>query len=199
MMIARQPHNTNQGNILKVAVLGLGSVGKTTISKGYTGEMIDPNEISMTKGVDITIKRIARSDKAVTLQIWDFAGQRQFRFMIDVFLRGVKGVMYVYDVTDIETLLDLSEFVELTRNYLKNHYYPKVPEILVGNKLDLDNVEVTVEDIHGFMKTHDIRKHFLVSGLFSANVSEPFEYMVNQIMNKEDNLAEELLSKYSNI
>ncbi len=198
-MIARQPHNTNHGNILKVAVLGLGSVGKTTISKGYTGEMTDPNEISMTKGVDITIKRIAQFDKAVTLQIWDFAGQRQFRFMIDVFLRGVKGVMYVYDVTDIETLLDLSEFVELTRNYLKNHYYPKVPEILVGNKLDLDNVEVTVEDIHDFMKTHDIRKHFLVSGLFSANVSEPFEYMVNQIVNKEDNLAEELLSKYSNV
>ncbi|MBY8999295.1 MAG: GTP-binding protein [Candidatus Heimdallarchaeota archaeon] len=198
-MIARQPHNTNQGNILKVAVLGLGSVGKTTISKGYTGEMIDPNEISMTKGVDITIKRIAQLDKAITLQIWDFAGQKQFRFMIDVFLRGVKGVMYVYDVTDIETLFDLSEFVELTRNYLKNHYYPKIPEILVGNKLDLDNVEVTVEDIHDFMKTHDIRKHFLVSGLFSANVSEPFEYMVNQIVNKEDNLAEELLSKYSNI
>ncbi|MCK4895489.1 MAG: hypothetical protein KAS47_01670, partial [Candidatus Heimdallarchaeota archaeon] len=69
----------------------------------------------------------------------------------------------------------------------------------VGNKLDLDNVEVTVEDIHSFMKTYDIRKHFLVSGLFSANVSEPFEYMVNQIVNKEDNLAEELLSKYSNV
>ena len=199
MMIARQPHSTNQGNILKVAVLGLGSVGKTTISKGFTGEMIDPNEISMTKGVDITIKRMAQHDKAVTLQIWDFAGQKQFRFMIDVFLRGVKGVMYVYDVTDIETLLDLNEFVELTRNYLKNHYYPKIPEILVGNKLDLDNIEVTVEDIHDFMKTHDIRKHFLCSGLFSANVSEPFEYMVNQIVNKEDNLAEELLSKYSNI
>ena len=107
--------------------------------------------------------------------------------------------MYVYDVTDIETLLELSEFVELTRNYLKNHYYPKIPEILVGNKLDLENVEVTVEDIHDFMKTHNIPKHFLCSGLFTANVSEPFEYMVNQIVNKEDSLAEELLSKYTNI
>ena len=152
----------------------------------------------MTKGVDITVKRIIHSNRTVTLQIWDFAGQKQFRFMIDVFLRGVKGVIYVYDVTDIETLLDLSEFVNLTRNYLSNHFYPEVPEILVGNKLDLNNVEVTIEDVHDFMKTYEIKKHFLVSGLFSNNVSEPFEYMVNQIINKK-NLTDELMSRYSSI
>ena len=198
MMSSIRPYNPGQDSILKIAVLGLGSVGKTTISKNYSGELLDPEQISMTKGVDITVKRIIHSNKTVTLQIWDFAGQKQFRFMIDVFLRGVKGVIYVYDVTDIETLLDLSEFVNLTRNYLTNHFYPEVPEILVGNKLDLDSVEVTIEDVHDFMKTYEIKKHFLVSGLFSNNVSEPFEYMVNQIINKK-NLTDELMSKYSRI
>ena len=198
MMSSIRPYNPGQDSILKIAVLGLGSVGKTTISKNYSGELLDPEQISMTKGVDITVKRIIHSNKTVTLQIWDFAGQKQFRFMIDVFLRGVKGVIYVYDVTDIETLLDLSEFVNLTRNYLTNHFYPEIPEILVGNKLDLDSVEVTIEDVHDFMKTYEIKKHFLVSGLFSNNVSEPFEYMVNQIINKK-NLTDELMSKYSRI
>jgi small GTP-binding protein len=191
-----QPYSSNQGNILKIAVLGLGSVGKTTISKGYSGEISDPNQISMTKGVDITVKRMVCSGRTITLQIWDFAGQKQFRFMIDVFLRGVKGVIYVYDVTDIETLVYLNEFVELTRNYLQTHFYPSIPEILVGNKLDLDGVEVAIEDVHDFMKTYNIKKHFLVSGLYSLNVSEPFEYIVDQIINKERNLADELLSKY---
>ena len=198
MMSSIRPYNPGQDSILKIAVLGLGSVGKTTISKNYSGELLDPEQISMTKGVDITVKRIIHSNKTVTLQIWDFAGQKQFRFMIDVFLRGVKGVIYVYDVTDIETLLDLSEFVNLTRNYLTNHFYPEIPEILVGNKLDLDSVEVTIEDVHDFMKTYEIKKHGLVSGLFSNNVSEPFEYMVNQIINKK-NLTDELMSKYSRI
>lgn len=198
MMSSIRPYNSGQDSILKIAVLGLGSVGKTTISKSYSGELLDPEQISMTKGVDITVKRIIHSNKTVTLQIWDFAGQKQFRFMIDVFLRGVKGVIYVYDVTDIETLLDLSEFVSLTRNYLSNHFYPEVPEILVGNKLDLNSVEVTIEDVHDFMKTYEIKKHFLVSGLFSNNVSEPFEFMVNQIINKK-NLTDELMSKYSRI
>jgi small GTP-binding protein len=190
-------HNTQQGNILKIAVLGLGSVGKTTISKGYSGEIADLNEISMTKGVDITVKRIVHCGKTVTLQIWDFAGQKQFRFMIDVFLRGVKGVIYVYDVTDIETLVYLNEFVDLTRNYLANHLYPAIPEILVGNKLDIDNAEVSIEDVHDFMKNYNIKKHFLVSGLYSVNVSEPFEYIVDQIINKESNLTDELVSKYT--
>ncbi|TFG09424.1 GTP-binding protein [Candidatus Heimdallarchaeota archaeon] len=196
MMNTALPLNTKNESILKIAVLGLGSVGKTTISKSYSGELNDPNQISMTKGVDITVKRIVHQGKTVTLQIWDFAGQKQFRFMIDVFLRGVKGVMYVYDITDIETLAYLHEFVDLTRNYLANHFYPKVPEVLVGNKLDLEDVEVSIEDIHDFMKNYSIKKHFLVSGLLSGNVSEPFEYIVNQILNKEENLAEELLSKY---
>jgi small GTP-binding protein len=196
MMNATLPLNTKNESILKIAVLGLGSVGKTTISKSYSGEMDDPNQISMTKGVDITVKRIVYQGKTVTLQIWDFAGQKQFRFMIDVFLRGVKGVMYVYDITDIETLAYLNEFVDLTRNYLANHFYPKVPEVLVGNKLDLEDVEVSIEDIHDFMKNYGIKKHFLVSGLLSGNVSEPFEYVVDQILNKEESLAEELISKY---
>ena len=118
--------------------------------------------------------------------------------MIDVFLRGVKGVIYVYDVTDIETLVYLNEFVDLTRNYLANHFYTAIPEILVGNKLDIENAEVSIEDVHDFMKNYNIRKHFLVSGLYSVNVSEPFEYIVDQIINKENNLADELVSKYSN-
>ena len=198
MMNATVPLNTKNESILKIAVLGLGSVGKTTISKSYSGEINDLDQISMTKGVVITVKRIIYQGRTVTLQIWDFAGQKQFRFMIDVFLRGVKGVMYVYDITDIETLAYLNEFVDLTRNYLANHFYPKVPEVLVGNKLDLEDVEVSIEDIHDFMKNYGIKKHFLVSGLLSGNVSEPFEYIVDQILNKEENLAEELISKYPN-
>ncbi len=190
------PQNSKHDNILKVAVLGLGSVGKTTISKSYSGELDDPNQISMTKGVDITVKRIVYQGRTVTIQIWDFAGQKQFRFMIDVFLRGVKGVMYVYDITDIETLAYLNEFVDLTRNYLANHFYPKIPEVLVGNKLDLEDAEISIEDIHDFMKSYNIKKHFLVSGLLSGNVSEPFEYIVDQIINKEQSLADELVSKY---
>ena len=55
-------HNIKQGNILKIAVLGLGSVGKTTISKGYSGEISDLDQISMTKGVDITVKRMVYAE-----------------------------------------------------------------------------------------------------------------------------------------
>ncbi|MHA1396377.1 MAG: Rab family GTPase [Candidatus Heimdallarchaeaceae archaeon] len=196
MMNSISTHTSNQKNILKIAVLGLGSVGKTTISKSYTGEFTNPKEISMTKGVDIAIKRIVHFNKTITLQIWDFAGQKQFRFMIDVFLRGVKGVIYVYDITDIETLAYLDEFVNLTRNYLKTHSYAKIPEILVGNKLDLQKPEVSVEDIHRFMKTYGIKKHFLVSGLYSMNVSEPFEYLVNYIINEPTSIADGILSRY---
>ena len=79
MMSSRNFYNTKQGEILKIAILGLGSVGKTTISKSYSGELNNPDEITMTKGVDITVKRVILQNNYYTLQIWDFAGQKQFR------------------------------------------------------------------------------------------------------------------------
>jgi len=199
MMSSRNSCNTKQGEILKIAILGLGSVGKTTISKSYSGELNNPDEITMTKGVDITVKRVILQNNYYTLQIWDFAGQKQFRFMIDVFLRGIKGIMYVYDVTDIETLLDLNEFVDLARDYLINNNYSHIPEILVGNKADLGEAEVSIEDIHNFMKMYNLKKHFLVSGLFNANVSEPFEHLVSEIIKEKQSLSEEIISKYNRI
>ncbi len=172
-------------NTFKIAVLGEGSVGKTTISKKYSNENSNLNQITMTKGVDIAVKKIIYDKKPVSLQIWDFAGQQQFRFMIDIFLKGIKGIIYVYDVNDIETLYVLREFVELTRKYLKQNNSENIPEILIGNKIDLNNSEVTINDIYEFMSTFNIEKHFLVSGMYGYNLTQPFEYLVSKIVKRD--------------
>lgn len=178
---------TDQNNVYKIAILGVGSVGKTTISRNFTGELKHDSPISMTKGVDIGIKRLVLDNKVYTLQIWDFAGQKQFRFMIDIFLRGVKGIIYVYDITDIETLLCLHEFVEISRNYFDKNNLRRVPEILVGNKIDMRHTEVSISDIHSFMSMYNIKKHFLVSGLTNENVTQPFYEIIKSIISNNHN------------
>ncbi|MHA1685402.1 MAG: Rab family GTPase [Candidatus Heimdallarchaeaceae archaeon] len=187
-------HIGNGGKVFKIAILGVGSVGKTTISKNFTGDLRDIPEISMTKGVDIGVKRLIINKELYTLQIWDFAGQKQFRFMIDIFLSGVKGIIYVYDVTDIETLLCLHEFVEISRNYFDRNQLPRVPEILVGNKVDMRYTEVSIADVHNFMTTYKIKKHYLVSGLTSENVTQPFYEIVKSIIESKSDSAYKMLS-----
>ncbi|MHA1302601.1 MAG: Rab family GTPase [Candidatus Heimdallarchaeaceae archaeon] len=189
--------NWETSKTLKVAVLGEGSVGKTTISKQFSEELTDLNQISMTKGVDISVKNIVYKNTPIAIQIWDFAGQKQFRFMIDIFLKGVRGIIYVYDVTDVETLFYLHEFVDLVRKYFMEKNYQNVPEILVGNKVDLGETEVTIEDVHEFMNIYNITKHFLVSGIYGENVSQPFEYLISQIIDNNKKL--EFISPYSQI
>jgi len=181
----RQIQPKQDAQILKIAILGLGSVGKTTISKKFSGELLNLNDISMTKGVDISIKRIIINNRKVTLQLWDFAGQKQFHFMIPALLRGVKAIIYVYDVTDVETFYALHNFIEMIRNFFIQNKIPRVPEAIIGNKVDLGKSEVSISDISTFMLTYGIKKHFLVSGLMDENITEPFHYIAKAILECE--------------
>ncbi|UJG39933.1 MAG: GTP-binding protein [Candidatus Heimdallarchaeum aukensis] len=182
---------------LKIAILGEGSVGKTTISKKYSEDLSETEKITMTKGVDIAVKNLIHKSTPIALQIWDFAGQKQFRFMIDIFLRGVKGIVYVYDVNDIETLYLLYEFVEIVRNYFKENNISQVPEVLVGNKIDIGDAEVSIEDIYSFMNTHNIEKHFLVSGMYGDNVYPLFDYLIEKIVFDESKEHISTINQYS--
>ncbi len=172
----------NTERTIKIAILGVGSVGKTTISRSYTQDPTYLKEVVMTKGVDIATKKITLNNNKYIVQIWDFAGQKQFRFMIDFFLKGVKGIIYVYDTTDIETLFYLDEFLEVTRDFFGKSGYENIPEILVGNKIDSDETETEIEDIYSFMERNNIKKHYFVSGIMGENVSEPFTDIINEIV-----------------
>jgi GTPase SAR1 family protein len=47
------------------------------------------------------------------LQIWDTAGQERFQTITLSYLRGAKGIMLVYDVTDVASF-------EQTRSWMKS-------------------------------------------------------------------------------
>lgn len=71
-MIKQQPIDAR----FKVALIGDGGVGKTTLINRYiTGTFKE--DFKMTIGVDFYSKSFPVADKNVSLKIWDFAGQNQ--------------------------------------------------------------------------------------------------------------------------
>jgi small GTP-binding protein len=131
----------------KITLAGNGSVGKTTLVKRFC-EGVFQRSYKMTIGVDIMSKKVEIEGTKHLLQIWDLAGQEQFRLgTLPAFMRGVTGVLYVVDRTDKRTLYgsnkikgqpeglapwetDVHRFVDPTGSYIP-------PAILLGNKSDL--------------------------------------------------------------
>ena len=56
-----------------------------------------------TIGIDFKIKTVHLGGKKVKLQIWDTAGQEQFRTITRSYFRGAQGIVLVYDITDRRT------------------------------------------------------------------------------------------------
>ena len=65
----------------KMCIFGDGGVGKTTLVNRYISGKYSEN-FKMTIGVDFYTKIIEVEGINVNLQIWDFAGERQFKNLL---------------------------------------------------------------------------------------------------------------------
>ena len=57
--------------------------------------------------MDFKIQTLEVDGAKIKLQLWDTAGQERFRAMVANFYRGAKGILVVYDVTNMESFVNL--------------------------------------------------------------------------------------------
>ena len=99
----------------KIITIGDGGVGKTTMLHRYKeGEFKDDTQ--MTYGVDFFVKELEIEGTKLLLQIWDLGGQDQFRFLHNERALGIKGGIFMFDLTRIDTLGMIEEWISLCRN-----------------------------------------------------------------------------------
>ena len=55
-------------------------------------------------------RTITVNGNIVKLQIWDTAGQEQFRTITSTYYRGAHGILMVYDITNQKSYDDIKEF-----------------------------------------------------------------------------------------
>ena len=97
----------------------------------YANESFSPTFIT-TIGIDFKIKIIQLDHKRVKLQIWDTAGQERFRTITTSYFRGAQGILLVYDVTDILTFQNITNWM----SQIQQHADVCANKILIGNKRD---------------------------------------------------------------
>ncbi len=126
--------------LFKTIIVGDGAVGKTALSLRFTEDKFQ-DSYKMTIGVDFSIKRMIIGGKKVKCQIWDTGGQERFSKIRPLYYRGALGCLVVFDVTNKVSFENLDMwFKEVKDNCIA------IPIILIGNKIDLENRQVSVTE-----------------------------------------------------
>lgn len=84
-------------------------------------------------GIEFGDKNLLINNRVVKLQIWDTAGQEEFKSVSRSYYRSCAAALVVFDVTRKDTFRNVVRWVE----DIKNNSSADVVLVLVANKSDL--------------------------------------------------------------
>jgi len=124
----------NYNYLFKYIIIGDPSVGKSNLLMKFAHNKFT-DEYQTTIGVEFGAKNIQLNDQIYRIQIWDTAGQENFRSITRAYFKNCVCAMIVYDITCRKSF-------EHIQNWLQDVHdqSPKtVLTILIGNKIDLED------------------------------------------------------------
>ncbi|GIQ83528.1 Ran GTPase, partial [Kipferlia bialata] len=162
--------------LFKYIVIGDTTVGKSCLLLQFTDQRFQPVH-DLTIGVEYGTRTVEIENKKIKLQIWDTAGQDNFRSIVRSYYRGAAGALLVYDISKRETFEHLTSWLEDARQ----HASPDMTIMLIGNKTDLSfRRKVTYEEGAEFAAKHGLI--FLeTSAKRATNVQEAFIHTARNI------------------
>jgi small GTP-binding protein len=117
--------------LFKGILIGEAGVGKSCIlHRIITNEFREDYDVTI--GAEFSSIFAKIKDKTIKIQVWDTAGQENFRSMIRVFYKGSHAAFLVYDITKKETFERLEEWI----TDIRENALPEVKVMLVGNMKD---------------------------------------------------------------
>lgn len=159
----------------KVCLLGSPGVGKTSLVLRYVKNYFKDNYVG-TIGADFLIKEInfPKMNLEIKLLLWDIGGQTKWKDIRSTYLMGSDGAIIVFDITRRSTFTDLQLWIDDLEKYIGKN----VPFIIVGNKIDLDELEmreVSTEDLKDYSEFRQV--YFFET---SAKTGQVVENMFNR-------------------
>ncbi len=145
-------------------------MGKTALAERFlTGLFREDTRITI--GVEFHTKDVVTTGKKVKLQIWDFGGEERFRFLLPSYCRGANGGIFLFDVTNPNTLYHVDAWMEVLHGAT-----PHIPILMVGTKADLaEKRTVDATEAMNVAKDHKFAGYAEVSAKSGTNVESTFE------------------------
>ena len=110
------------------------------------------------------------------MNIWDTAGEEKYHAMTPIFYRGAHGAIIAFDVTNRESFNRATKWFQEMKEFAEGN--PRI--ILVGNKIDLKNREISNEEATDLARRFDC-KFYEVSAYLGTNVDVIFNDLAKEI------------------
>lgn len=182
---------SEQSNDYRVVVFGAGGVGKTSLVLRFVrGTFKD----AYVPTIEDTYRQVINCNKAVcTLQITDTTGSHQFPAMQRLSINKGHAFILVFDVTKRKSVEDLKPIFTSIID-IKGEELPQIPVMLVGNKCDLTERQVTSDEAERVAKVWKTG-YMETSAKTNCNVKEMFAELLQ--MEKRRNMTLNLDPKKS--
>ena len=131
----------NYNYLFKYIIIGDPSVGKSNILMKFAHNKFT-DEYQATIGVEFGAKNIAFNSQIYRIQIWDTAGQENFRSITRAYYKNSVCALVVYDITSRESFEHVQNWIQ----DIKDQSPKTVLIVLVGNKVDLEENRVVSYD-----------------------------------------------------
>lgn len=163
--------------MFRICIVGDANVGKTSLLSRYCDNVFKES-YNNTIGVDFRVITLEYNNLFSKVHIWDTAGQERFKSISVNYFRSTHGFMFVYDITQKNSLANLNTWVEMAFNTNKS----SVVNFLVGNKSDLEEErQISREEATDYAA---VRKFTFLetSAKNNQNVDKAFEFFTYKLI-----------------
>ena len=171
---------------IKIILLGDTGVGKSSIIKRYIEDSFEEN-LSSTIGSNFLEKIEKIKGQKVRLEVWDTAGQEEFRSVTKLFVKNSKIIILVYNVTQKLSFEGLNYWYDFIQKELAQNFVLGV----AGNKTDLifeDGYDEEITSEEGKAFAEKIKANFsLVSAKESGKeITNLFNQCISSYLDSRD-------------
>jgi len=166
----------------KIIIFGDAGCGKTTLTQRFLTNLFVSDQ-TMTIGVDFEVKSLTVDEQKVKLQIWDFGGEERFRFLLPTYVRGARGGLFLYDITNYSSIAHIDDWLSVIKKEIRAEDI--FPIIVVGGKADLvENREVSSADGIKIARSRNVNGFIETSSKTGENVEKSFEALTKLMLDK---------------
>ena len=161
---------------VKFIIVGDSSVGKSNILLRFSRNIFDSGH-QATLGIEFANKHLIYNNTDYLVQIWDTAGQENFRSVTRAYYKASAVAMVVYDITKEESFEHIKTWLSDCKELAPN----TVLLVLVGNKTDLEEQRVISKERGENLAKENNMLFFETSAKLGNGIEQAFQKSIEAV------------------